>query len=833
MTDLSSLIIEEERAKAQVVQAEVGSDDRFGHDEIIQRWDNASLDRGLLATGYAEQRGLELDLISTDILRTGFHQSSKKAKEHPALLFAATNNDGEVTRVQAIRFQSKPLNDGRVERFSGDFHPKITNGKGVDPVRFLAANDCSDDRLLICEGPEDAATLRQITGCETWASLSLSVLGRMPIPADRTVVVFADRGSEADTRKACEKLAEKGANVFFADPPADAKDVNEALCNDNVEGVIDALKSATIVASAYESLPEGYALHQSGWITNTAPSDPDDSGFVCKGLKVLGLARDAQSRDWGQLVEIEGPDGKTNRWVLPASALVGKGVDAHKTLASLGMQLSNRKEEQLRSLLLSWRPNIKYRTIDKLGWTDEKLDCFALPDGTLIAGVSHEPITLSGTIPVTIDKAKAGSLADWKASVGEVCVDNDLLMFAVAVAFLGPVLEPMFASGGGFHLVGESSRGKTTALRASASVWGPPLLVGTWRSTSNGLEGRAARHNSMMLYLDEMSEVEPKDASATAYMLANGEGKTRARRDASQQPVTHWCLGFLSSGELALADKLAEGRIVARAGQLVRLLDIPATTQKHGLFGNLHDAKTAANFADRVNRAASQNYGHAGPEFVRLLITHRSTALTEMRKVSEAFKAKVLKDYPKADGQVQRANDRFSLVLAAGHMAIEWGLLPWSNADLTKAVNEVLKLWLEKRGTAGAAERNEAITRVRKFVTVNGSGRFEKSEWHDQGVIGSGWKLVPVQRIQNRAGWYQPPRSGAPGIYWIAKDVWNTEIMAGLDPHKAATDLIDAGFMNASPNRKDKRVPKGITGGEQVYAFAVSSEILSFEEGEC
>ncbi len=55
-----------------------------------------------------------------------------------------------------------------------------------------------------------------------------------------------------------------------------------------------------------------------------------------------------------------------------------------------------------------------------------------------------------------------------------------------------PKLRRTTFSRGGIHLVDNSSVGKSTAIKAAASVWGGPKYVRSWNTTSNGLEGAAA-----------------------------------------------------------------------------------------------------------------------------------------------------------------------------------------------------------------------------------------------------------------------------------------------------------------------------------------------------
>lgn len=50
-------------------------------------------------------------------------------------------------------------------------------------------------------------------------------------------------------------------------------------------------------------------------------------------------------------------------------------------------------------------------------------------------------------------------------------------------------------------------------------------------------------------------------------MLANGQGKARANKEGNAKAIREWRLSFLSTGELTLADKIAEdGQGQAMAG---------------------------------------------------------------------------------------------------------------------------------------------------------------------------------------------------------------------------------------------------------------------------
>ena len=173
---------------------------------------------------------------------------------------------------------------------------------------------------------------------------------------------------------------------------------------------------------------------------------------------------------------------------------------------------------------------------------------------------------------------KRGSLADWQNGVGLLITGHSRGVFAVSVAFAGALLGPIGLEGGGFHFYGQSSLGKSTLVEAAASVWGKgaiPGFVRPWRTTANALEGAAAIHSDTVLVLDELGMIDPREAAAVAYQLAAGSGKGRLIGTARSERHL-WRTMVISTGEVSLSDKLVEGRQRARAGQQVRLVDIPA-----------------------------------------------------------------------------------------------------------------------------------------------------------------------------------------------------------------------------------------------------------------
>jgi uncharacterized protein (DUF927 family) len=540
----------------------------------------------------------------------------------------------------------------------------------------------------------------------------------------------------------------------------------------------------------------------------------DNSGepewkFLCSRLEVIALTRSDAGEDWGALLRWKDADCRIHEWAMPWELLArADGSDWLGELLRLGLVITpgRNARQRLHEYLTTTRPAARVRCVSRIGWHDRT---FVLPD--VVFGASAEAVRLQTTAPLHHAFRESGTPEDWQREVGALCVGNSRLVFAVSVAFGAPILELIGAESGGFHILGGSTIGKTTALRASGSVWGGGGLRGyldTWRATANGLEGTAAAHCDVLLCLDEISLVDAREAGAVAYMLANGTGKHRARRDGSARPAAAWRLLFLSSGEIGLADKVREdGKRRATAGQAVRVVDVPADAGVGlGLFENLHGSPDAHAFAERVGANATTFYGTAGRAFAAALAERPDEIAELIRDYRGRFlAAHVPKD---ASGQVQRAAGRFAIAAAAGELAMALGVVPWPEGEAVAAAKTCFQAWLAERGGTGPAELADALERVRGFFLEHGSSRFDSA---------SGDEERPP--VRDRAGWWRGSEDG--GREWlVSPNVFRDELAAGFDSRALARECIVRGWLrpgNAGRSSRSERV-SGM-GKIRVYVF--------------
>jgi putative DNA primase/helicase len=329
-------------------------------------------------------------------------------------------------------------------------------------------------------------------------------------------------------------------------------------------------------------------------------------------LPFLAVTRDQDQHAWGLLLHVKTPDGHWHQWAMPLRLLSEAGAELGGALRDLGatFAIGAKAKNALLNLLNSAEPEKRAWCVPHVGWHGR---AFVLPEQAF-GDTEGQLVVFQPATPLKHAYRVAGTLKAWQG-MARLAVGNSRLVFLLSTAFAGPLLQLVGVEGGGVHLVGSSTAGKTTGLKVAGSAWGGGGLNGyirTWRATDNALEGTAVAHCDTLRCLDEMAEVESRTAFRTAYMLPNGQGKARAGRSGDVRPSAEWRVLFVSTGEIGLANKIAEDGRRATAGQEVRIVDIPADAGAGlGLFEDLHGFNRPQDFADALNHSAAENYGHA------------------------------------------------------------------------------------------------------------------------------------------------------------------------------------------------------------------------------
>jgi len=549
--------------------------------------------------------------------------------------------------------------------------------------------------------------------------------------------------------------------------------------------------------------------------------------WVCAPLRILAKTRGAKSADWGRLLEWFDADGKPHRWAVPAELLAGDGLDVRRELMRCGLEISPSRaaRDLLCMYLQSWQVEGRARCVERLGWLGS---VYVLPDEAITGldepSADAETVVFQSASAVEPAFSQAGSVKGWCTSVAALAAGNTRMVFAICCAFAPPLADMCGETSGGFHLRGKSSSGKSTALALAASVWGSPeTYPRLWRTTTNGLEGLAAIHNDGLLILDELSQCDPREAGDASYLLANGQGKTRATRAGMARSAARWRLLFLSAGEESLSAMMARAGKRTNAGQEVRLADIEADAGKGlGAFDTLHGLPTAAALSLALKDGAAKHHGAVGLNWLRMLVQERAMlgdgSCQDLAKRVRAFVER--NTSASTNGQALRVARRFGLVAVAGELATTYGLTDWKPGEASACVAACFEAWLAGFGGGGNREERVLLSQVRSFFELHGANRFQPVE--AVSPAGDEW------RIANRAGYSRTGEDGA-REFLVLPEVFRRELCLGFDPKAAAQALVEAGVLLPGKDGKASRSER-LPGVGTARVYVVTGKVWEAEE---
>jgi len=527
--------------------------------------------------------------------------------------------------------------------------------------------------------------------------------------------------------------------------------------------------------------------------------------WICSPIHVDAVTFDGQENNFGRLLRFINTNQRERKWAMPMELLRGAGDEMRGELLGMGVEIDLSARNLLAQYLQSQHPEKRVRCALQVGWCG---DSFVLPDA-VIGPKAAEVIFQSGERG-NDEYGQAGTFDGWQSEIAARAIENPMLLLAVAASFAGPMLNKCNAESGGIHYVGDSSTGKTTAIEASCSTWGGSSYRRSWRATANGMEGAAALFNDGFLALDEISECDPKEVGAIVYALGNGRGKQRASRTGCARSVTRWRCFVQSSGERTIATAMAEGGFRAKAGQSVRLMDIPMT-RRFGAWDELHGFSTGAAFSDAIKRAAATHYGHAGRAFLEKLTRDKRDfcELLERIKALPEFSA------DNDEGQDKRAAARFALIALAGEVATEYGITRWPEEAAINAAAAGFKAWRSLRGR-GNDERRQILERVSGFIERHGDGRFSSADNADK---------TPVR---DRAGWWRD--DGESGRVYLFNADGLREALKGFDFKRALDTLQDSGALPKPDASGERSKPERID-GRQMRLYSIQANKLGGAHG--
>lgn len=727
---------------------------------------------------------------------------------------------------------------------------------------FHMIGDVSADCLAIAEGYATAATIHALIG---WPVAVAFDAGNLAPVADALHAAYPqaalivcgdnDHGTAGNPGKtkataAARTVAGRLALPEFGKGEA-GTDWNDYASTHGRKATVKALRAAVAIGEGAKPAKPQPASNKAGDIRGDVSAQPvphfeiRDAGrrpgvywcgvsfnngqpvaepplFVCSPLRILAASRDTLGGEWGRLLEFKDRDRVRKLWAMPMRMLGGsRGDEIRGELFAAGLpEISSQPKARtkLHDYLMQFEGRERVRCVNRTGWHGK---VFVMPGESFGESPEDRFFFQSENIGASVYES-TGTLAEWIETVARPCGEHRRLILALSAAFAGPLITLAGGESGGFHLVGGSSSGKTTALRLSSTIWGNPATYWRqWRATDNGLEAVAGDFSDSLMALDEIGQADAKDIGAMAYMIANGRGKQRAGRTGGAREVKSWRVMLLSTGEVGTSTLLNTAGQKKRGGHDVRLVEVNADTGNgFGLFDSAGGYSGARELSGALLEAAACSYGHAGPEFVRRVAAERDEVAQWVRKRIDEF----IKEYTpaNADGQVYRVAARFGLLAAAGELATKYDLTGWHLGSVAPALADGLEAWLHWRGTTGAQEPAAMVAQVRHFLELHGGARFQNlvPEFSNRDMDGDQHETRVIQRAGFRKMIELRP------VYMILPEVFKTEVCAGYQPSEVAKALDAAGCLvrQGAEDRYTMRVRNEALGGKPGNYYVIDRD---------
>ncbi|MEN6842976.1 DUF927 domain-containing protein [Klebsiella pneumoniae] len=737
-----------------------------------------------------------------------------------SLLLELVDESGAVTAAQTITPQGeKRLLTGSAKR--GAYH--AVNAP-ESPQSVLIAEGLATALSVHLMRP-DALTVAAI---DAGNLLPVAEVMRRKYPQAQ-IIIAADndhhQNGEANTgREAAEKAALSVAG-WVSMPPTDYKadwndhhqqnglEVATAAFNDSMYQIqgeavkprLQAIEGGKTDHPEKDPLKPHIESRKDGvfWVTPKVDKESGEiinaESWLCSPLEVIGTGRD--DKDQYLIISwLAFGAGIPTTAAIPLADIGER--EGWRTLKAGGVNVTTKNS--LRAILADWLQRSGSRELWRVahatGW---QCGAYIMPDGEII-GTPGRPVLFSGRSSAAAGYTVAGTPESWRNSVARLAYGNYAMMTGIAAALAAPLIGVADRDGFGIHFYEQSSAGKTTTQNVASSLYGnPDALRLTWYGTALGLINEAAAHNDGLMPLDEVGQgADPISVSQSAYALFNGVGKLQGAKEGGNRDLKRWRTVAISTGEMDLETFIATAGRKTKAGQLVRLLNIPLSKAVR-----FHEHQTGKEHADALKDAYQHHHGAAGREWIRWLADHQQQAIDAVHECEARWRSLIPADYGE---QVHRVGARFAILEAA--LLLGGVVTGWDDQTCRDAIQHAYNAWLKEFGT-GNKEHQQIIEQTEAFLNAYGLSRFAPFPYSPADL--------PIKEL---AGYRrrQGEHDESPISFYTFPATFEKEIAAGFN-HKQFAEVLKRAGMLTPPSsgrgyqRKSPRIQ-----GRQINVYVLN-----------
>lgn len=534
----------------------------------------------------------------------------------------------------------------------------------------------------------------------------------------------------------------------------------------------------------------------------------NNESWLCSPLEVIGTGRD----DKDQFLII--------RWLafgadIPTTAAIPLADigerEGWRTLKAGGVNVTTKSS--LRAILADWLQRSGSRDLWRVahatGW---QCGAYIMPDGEII-GTPANPVLFNGRSSAAAGYTVQGTTGSWRDGVAHLAFGNYSMMTGIGAALAAPLIGLVGADGFGIHFYEQSSAGKTTTANVASSLYGnPDLLRLTWYGTALGLANEAAAHNDGLMPLDEVGQgSDPISVSQSAYALFNGVGKLQGAKEGGNRDLKRWRTVAISTGEMDLETFIASTGRKTKAGQLVRLLNIPLSKAVR-----FHNYQNGKQHADALKDAYQHHHGAAGREWIKWLAGHQQQAIDTVRKCEARWRSLIPADYGE---QVHRVGARFAILEAA--LLLGGVVTGWDAQTCRDAIQHSYNAWVREFGT-GNKEHQQIIEQTEAFLNAHGLSRFAPFPYSPADLP-----------IKDLAGYRQRgEHEESPMIFYTFPSAFEQEIAKGFNAKQFAEVLKSSGMLNPPTSGRGYQRKSPRIQGRQFNVYVLSYQPEEYGQQE-
>jgi len=366
--------------------------------------------------------------------------------------------------------------------------------------------------------------------------------------------------------------------------------------------------------------------------------------------------------------------------------------------------------------------------VEKFGYFNNS---YFLPDNSFIGPQEAHTVYLHPKKSIfRPNYSQSGSMEEWKEKVAASALHSTRIMMGLCTGLSGYVLKIVeVIENGGTNIFGQSSIGKTTVLKVTISFSGPRSNLQSWNQTDTAIEELAHGYNDGSIALDELKTLDQDDKEAAKkltsmiYRLCSGIERNRSKNYKPDQ--NRWRVSIQSTGEYSLAELAEKSGSSRMKGEEVRVIDIPADAgQGMGIFESLPEEFTdSSTYAQYLDEQSQLFYGTPQVVFLERLIAdlnaeNPDTSVKDQLIEGMGLFRKRCGVDPKSGIEVRFAN-RFALAYAAGCLAVDYGVFPFTEKDVFNGISACYKAALSVKPESWEEKVEQHKSILAKYLSYN------------------------------------------------------------------------------------------------------------------